>query len=216
MTRHHSRRSPRVDTRVSGLFIQLLTTEWTKDSRGGAGARVRDATPLASVLPEALSGAGGNASFQLHHVYFSEQRRFLPRDWTEVRRGRPFVEVEAFRVERTDEGGVRVLLDYGKMGMPGRLEWSGLSRGEPQEELFHVAPGEWARGVYNERLQYWETGHSGYCKHVLNVGLLFDAELDVFLRTAPETEVRREFQLRQRGPSAPGAAVPRMPSVARH
>lgn len=198
MTRHHSRRSPRTETRVSGLFIQLLTTEWTKDSRGGAGARVRNATPLASVLPEAWSGAWGEGSFQLHHVYFSEQRRFLPRDWTEVRRGRSSVEVEAFLVERS-EAGVRVLLDSGKMGMPGRLEWSGLSQGEGHEELFRLTPGEWARGVYNERIQYWETGHWGYCKHVLNVGLLCDAELDVFLRTAPDHEVRREFLPRQRG-----------------
>jgi hypothetical protein len=188
MARHRSRRSPRTDTRVSGLFIQLLTTEWTKDSRGGAGARVRNATPMASVLPDSWSGAGGEGTFQLHHVYFSEPRRFLLKEWTEVRKGKPFVEVEAFRVERSDEG-VRVLLDYGKMGMPGRLEWSGLSRGERHEELFRVSPGEWARGVYNERIQYWEMGW-GYCKHVLNVGVLCDAGLEVFQRTAPEAEVR--------------------------
>ncbi|WP_375769625.1 hypothetical protein NR798_01715 [Archangium gephyra] len=197
------------------MLIQLLTTEWTKESRGGAGARGRDTTPVASELPEALGGAWGEGSFPLHHVYFSEQRRFLPRDWTEVRRGKPFVELEAFRVERS-EAGVRVLLDYGKMGMPGRLEWSGLSRGEPHEELFRLIPGEWARGVYNERIQYWETGHGGYCRHVLNVGLLCEASLDVFLRTAPETEVRREFLLRQRGPAAPGARSTRLPAVAQH
>ncbi len=202
MARQRSRRSPRTDRRVSGLFIQLLTTEWTKDSRGGADARVRNATLEALELPEALSGVWREGAFPLHHVYFSEQRRFLAREWTEVRRGRPFVELEAFRVERS-EAGVRVLLDYGKMGMPGRLEWSGLSRGERHEELFRVTPGEWARGVYNERIQYWETGHWGYCKHVLNVGLLYDAGRDAFLRTAPETEVRREFLLRQSGPAAP-------------
>lgn len=212
MARHRSRRSPHTDTRVSGLFIQLLTTEWTKESRGGAGARGRNATPMASVLPDAWSGAG-DALFHLHHVYFPEQRHFLRREWTEVRKGKPFIEVEAFRVERSDEG-VRVLLDYGKMGMPGRLGWSGLSRGEPLEELYRLAPGEWARGVYNERIQYWETGHWGYCKHVLNVGLLCGAGLDVFQRTAPGTEVRREFLLRQRGPVVPGARTPRMPSVA--
>jgi hypothetical protein len=198
MARHQCRRSPRADTRVSGLFIQLLTTEWTKDSLGGAGARMRNATPLANELPDAWSGAAGEGTFPLHHVYFSEQRRFLPREWTEVRRGRSFVEVEAFRVERS-EAGVRVLLDYGKLGMPGLLEWSGPSRGERHEELFRLAPGGWARGVYDERVQYWETGHWGYCKHVLNVGLLCDAALDVFLHTAPEHEVRREFLPRQRG-----------------
>ncbi|MFY0526895.1 hypothetical protein ACN28I_28415 [Archangium gephyra] len=213
MARQRSRRSPRTDTRVSGLFIQLLTTEWTKDSRGGAGARVRDATPLALELPEALSGVWREGAFPLHHVYFSEQRRFLAREWTEVRRGRPFVELEAFRVERS-EAGVRVLLDYGKMGMPGRLEWSGLSRGERHEELFRLTPGEWARGVYNERIQYWETGHWGYCKHVLNVGLLCDAGREAFVRTAPETEVRREFLLRQCGPAAPESRSTRLPAVA--
>ena len=55
MARHRSTRSPRTDTRVSGLFIQLLTTVWTRVSRGGAGPRVRDTTPLASELPEATS-----------------------------------------------------------------------------------------------------------------------------------------------------------------
>lgn len=214
MARHRSRRSPRTDARVSGLFLQLLTTEWTKESRGGAGARVRNTTPMASVLPDVWSGAG-DALFQVHHVYFCEQRHFLRREWTEVRKGKPFMQVEAFRVERSDEG-VRVLLDYGKMGMPGRLEWSGLSRGERHEELFRLTPGDWARGVYNERIQYWETGHWGYCKHVLNVGLLCDAELDVFLRTAPAAEVRREFSLRQGGPVVPGAKTTRMPSVAPH
>ncbi|MFY0562790.1 hypothetical protein ACN28E_03010 [Archangium lansingense] len=193
------------------MFIQLLTTEWTKESRGGAGARVRNATPIASVLPDAWSGAG-DALFHLHHVYFSEQRHFLRREWTEVRKGKSFVEVEAFRVERSEEG-VRVLLDYGKMGMPGQLEWSGQARGERHEELFHLSAGEWARGVYNERIPYWDTGHWGYCKHVVNVGLLSDAGLEVFQRTVPKLELRREFLLRQRGPVAPGAHTTRMPSV---
>lgn len=212
MVRHRSRRTPRTGTRVSGLFIQLLTTEWTTESRARPGAQRRNATPASWVLPDVWSGAEDSA-FLLHQVYFSEQRRFLPRDWTEVRKGRFFVEVEAFHVERSAEG-VRVLLDHGQMGTPGRLEWSGPSRGERHEELFRLSPGEWGRGVYNERIPYWETGHWGYCKHVLNVGLLRDAPLDVFVRTAPKAEVIRQFVSRQRGPVAPGAHGPRVSSVA--
>jgi len=143
------------------------------------------------VLPDSWSGSEA-AAFQLHHVYFSEQRRFLPREWTEVRKGRSFVQVEAFRVERSDEG-VRVWLDHGQLGMPGRLEWGGTSRGAHHEELLRLAPGEWGRAIYDERVPYWETGHWGYCKHVVNVGLLCDASLDVFLHTAPSAEVLREF-----------------------
>ncbi|PTL84893.1 hypothetical protein DAT35_07525 [Vitiosangium sp. GDMCC 1.1324] len=190
----------------------MLTTEWTKESRGGPGAQQRNATPMALVLPDAWSNAG-DAAFLLHHVYFSEQRRFLPREWTEVRKGRTHAELEAFRVERSDEG-VRVLLDYGQMGMPGRLEWSGLSRGEKHEELFRLAPGEWGRCVYNERISYWDTGHWGYCKHVLNVGLLCDEPLDVFLQGSPKTEAIRQFLLRQRGPVAPGVHTTRLSPAA--
>jgi hypothetical protein len=187
----------------SGLFLQLLTTEWTKESRGGSGARLRNTTPLAMALPESWRGPD-DGTLRVHHVYFSEQRRFLPREWTKVHKEKSFVEAEAFRVECTEEG-VRVLLDYARMGMPGRREGSGLSRGEKHEELFLLAPGQWGRGVYNERIEYWDSGHWGYCKHVLNVGLLRDASPDVFLTTEPTQRVVREFPPRQRGPAAVGS-----------
>ncbi|WP_257459374.1 hypothetical protein [Archangium lipolyticum] len=208
MARHRSRRTPHEDTRVSGLVVQLLTTEWTKESRGGPGARTRNATPPALVLPKVWTQPE-DASFRLHHVYFSEQRGFLPRQWTDVRRGKHFVEVEAFRVEQV-EAGVRVLLDHGKMGLPGSREWSGMARGQRHEELFRLSPGEWGRGVYNERIQYWETGHWGYCKHVLNVGMLEAADLDVFLSTRPDHEAIREYLLRQAGPASSGSGSSRL------
>ncbi|QRN97141.1 hypothetical protein JRI60_50740 [Archangium violaceum] len=212
MSRHRSKRTPCEDTRVSGLVVQLLTTEWTKEARGGPGARTRNSTPPALVLPKVMTQPE-DAPFRLHHVYFSEQRSFLPRQWTDVHRGKPFVEVEAFRVEHADDG-VRVLLDHGKMGLPGSLEWSGGARGQRHEALFHLSPGEWGRGVYNERIQYWETGHWGYCKHVLNVGLLEAADLDVFLSTRPDHEAIREYLLRQGGPAAPGSRSARLHIVA--
>ncbi|MFL5352794.1 hypothetical protein [Archangium sp.] len=201
MARHRSRHTPLADTRVSGLFLQLLTTEWTKESRDG---QPRHATPVAMTLPDDWSEPEEGA-FLLHHVYFSEQRRFAPRDWTEVRKSRGLVEVEAFRVERSEEG-VRVLLDHGQLGMPG----SGSARGGHHEELLRLSPGEWGRAVYNERLPYWETGHWGYCKHVLNVGLLYDVPLDVFLDTAPKLEAVREFLSRPREPVEQDTPAPRM------
>jgi hypothetical protein len=211
MVRHRNRRTPREGSRISGLVIQLLTTEWTKESRGGPGAQPRNTTPLAMALPDSWAGME-DSGFRLHHVYFSEQRRFQPREWTEVRGGKAFVEVEAFRIERTPEG-VRVLLDHGRMGMPGALEWSGMSRSEPPEELLRLEPGQWGRGIYDERLPYWETGHWGYCKHVLNVGLLHEAGVDVFLHTEPRAEAVREFLSRQREPATPGGPSARSPTA---
>jgi hypothetical protein len=214
MARQRNRRTPHGSTGISGLVLQLLSTEWTEESRGGAGARLRNTTPLALPLPEAWLGPE-NGGLRIHHVYFSERNQFQPREGTRTRSGRsPFEEVEAFRVERTDEG-VRVLLDHGRMGLPGAHVWSWeMARGNQYEELLSVVPGEWGRAVYNERLSYWDTGHWGYCKHVLNVGLLRDASPDVFLATEPEHEAIREFLLRQSGPATLGVSPARSATAA--
>ncbi len=213
MTRHRNRRTPHASTGSSGLVLQLLTTEWTKESRGGSGARLRNTTPQGVVLPESLIGAD-DGTLRIHHVYFSERNNFLPREGTNTRSGRStFEEMEAFRVERTEEG-VRVLLDHGRMGLPGAHEWSWeMARGNQYEELLSVRPGEWGRAVYNERISYWETSHWGYCKHVLNVGLLRDASPDVFLATEPAHEAVREFLLRQSGPAV-GSSSARIATAA--
>lgn len=213
MTQHRNRRTPHASGGISGLCLQLLTTEWTKEARGGSGARLRNTTPLAMALPEPWRGAD-DGTFRLHHVYFSERRRFLPREGAK-RGGRTlFEEVEAFRVERTDEG-VRVLLDHGRMGLPGAHEWSWeMAGGRQHEELFRLEPGQWGRAIYNERLSYWETSYWGYCKHVLNVGLLRDASPDVFLTTEPDQEAVRKYLVRQRGPAALGSSSARLLTAA--
>jgi hypothetical protein len=214
MARHRNRRTPHASTGISGLVVQLLTTEWTKESRGGPGARLRSTTPRARVLPEAWLGPE-DGTLRIHHIYYSERNQFLPREGSRIRSGRSlFEEVEAFRVERTEEG-VRVLLDHGRMGLPGAHEWSWeMARGNQYEELLSVAPGEWGRAVYNERLSYWDTGNWGYCKHVLNVGLLRDASPDVFLATEPEHEAVREFLLRQSGSATAGSSSARIDTAA--
>jgi hypothetical protein len=211
MARHRSGRTAHGEPGVSGLIIQLLTTEWTTESRSGAGAPPRD-TPLEMELPQAWVEPD-DATFRLHHLYFSEHRNYLPREWTDVRRGRSFVEVEAFRVVR-EEKGVRVLLDAGRMGLPGSREWGGGARGQLQEVLFHLSPGAWGRAIYTERVQYWDTGHWGYCKHVLNVGLLEGAGLEVFRTTEPVHEVVREYLLRQGGLASAGASSARLTTAA--
>lgn len=193
MAQHRYRRVSSSDTGISGLVIQLLTTEWMMDSREVSEARWRDVSPLASALPESWGGAE-DGGCRVHTLDFSEWRRFEPREGLSVRKGRTLVEeLEAFRVERTGEG-LRVLLDVRRMGLPGANVWNwALERGHPGEELFRLSPGEWGRAVYTERVRYWETNHWGQCKHVLNVGLLRDARRDVFLATEPRHLALRRF-----------------------
>jgi hypothetical protein len=67
--------------------------------------------------------------------------------------------------------------------------------------------------VYNERIQYWDSGQWGYCKHVLNVGLLRDVSPDLFLCTQPAHEAVRKYLLRQSGPAATGSSSTRLPTA---
>ena len=55
------------------LIVQRITTEWTKDSRGGEGAIARNTTPDAMELPPL---AGRWPSYLLHDVRFLEWERF--------------------------------------------------------------------------------------------------------------------------------------------
>ncbi|WNG42719.1 hypothetical protein F0U60_00375 [Archangium minus] len=195
---------------VTGLFLQDLCTEWTKHSRGGPQAGVRNATPRALLLPPSALESADEEVFRVQTVFFHERHQFLPREERDMHR-KAFAEAGALRVERVDAGAL-VLLDYGRMGRPGSRAWGSMARGQHREELFSLRAGEWGRAVYNERLHYWDSGEWYYRQHVLNVGLLHDAPQDVFLSTPPRFQVVRKYLLRQRGPATHISKSPLLPT----
>lgn len=212
MKRDGHRRERKGNPGVSGVVLQLISTSWTKRSRGGPWAQLRNATPLSLPLPLELAADEG-AAYWLHQVSFSEMHRFQdPSVRMDVWRGKATVEVEAFRMERTEDG-VRVLLNHNRMGAPGgREEWSGNTRGQPHEELFRLSSGEWGRAVYNQRELYFDSGEWGFNKYVLNVGLLHGASRKVFVETEPKVQAVRKFLLRQRGPATAKSRSTRIPT----
>jgi hypothetical protein len=58
---------------ISGVVVQIVRVSWTKASRGGEGAAVRNATPPGVVLPEAWTPTS------FHQVIYDEADGFRPR-----------------------------------------------------------------------------------------------------------------------------------------
>ncbi|QRK11068.1 hypothetical protein JQX13_13940 [Archangium violaceum] len=195
---------------MTGLFLQHLRTEWTKHSRGGPRAGVRNATPRALPLPLFALESADEEVFRVQTVLFDEWQQFRPREQQDMHR-KAFAEAGALRVERVNEGAI-ILLDHGRMGRPGDSAWGSMTRGQHREEFFSLRAGEWGRAVYNERLHYWDSGEWYYRQHVLNVGLLHDAPRDVFLSTPPRFQVVRKYLLRQRGPATHASKSPLLPT----
>jgi hypothetical protein len=122
------------------VVVQEIEVRWTKASRGGAEATVREGVPLAFPLPEAVATAAGDAgdrrvalewrSFRVEPTELGEgafARRF------ELERGLgPAGEVLAVRFD--DSRGRRDL----RAGPRGPI-------------VFRLAPGEWARVFHNHR-----------------------------------------------------------------
>jgi len=142
------------------VFIQSITTRWTKRSRGAPASVARNAVPEAIPFSPSrlLSPDWGAEAIVLHAVEFSERRsRSVSEDRLEEQHPRQVLAV------------LRIVLDRGStelgvafIGHPGHL----LPR---PRHAFSLRPSEWAQLAYNwcEPLEAtW-----AYAKRVLDVRL---------------------------------------------
>ncbi|GAA3240313.1 hypothetical protein [Actinocorallia longicatena] len=111
------------------VVAQWVRTSWTKRSRGGGGAALRNAVPEAFGLPE---GAAGPC---VHEVTMDEHDGFAPR--STLRDGPPP------RVDlREEDGLLRVTLTPDPWGHPVRRR---------RPPALRLPPGEWVRWRINHR-----------------------------------------------------------------
>jgi hypothetical protein len=73
MVRH---RKKIIEVATPILVVQRVTVEWTHLSRGGGGARVRNAVP--ETFAFALSPEAEKIGVMTHEVYAVEDKRFIP------------------------------------------------------------------------------------------------------------------------------------------
>lgn len=160
------------------IVVQRITTEWTKDSRGGEGALKRNATPDAVELPLI---AYPTAQYILHDVRYLESKGFVP---------------DATVTESSCSQSIRaepLILSVSKRQISVRFVWSWHHCGAPERDshdLFRLDAGQWGRFTCNGRFGAESTAGRewGYRKTVLNVALLETYDTHVFTETTPVTE----------------------------
>ncbi|MFD4030095.1 hypothetical protein ACFWVP_06065 [Streptomyces sp. NPDC058637] len=111
------------------ITVQWIRTSWTKRSRGGPAATLRNAAPAGFALPRA-----GTAS--AHVIRMREDDGFVPRESHEDRR------TVAVRLRESD----------GRLGVLPRVEpLYGLPPRPRRPPTVRLAPGQWVRWQLNYR-----------------------------------------------------------------
>jgi hypothetical protein len=154
------------------IIIQRVRCTWTKASRGGEAARIRNSLPRQLMLPlEAFA-----APVTLHRVEFSEPSNFKSQEI--VQRFAELAEVQ--------------LIDLSLRVIGEKLEAKHLRRADnaairhrPYPFLggVHIADGEWAELRANGRYVDYHTGNWWYDSTTYNVGLFSELATDRFIQS---------------------------------
>jgi len=153
------------------VVVQEIEVRWTKASRGGAEATVREAVPLAFRLPDEIAASAGDAGDRRVAL---EWRSFRV-EATELTEG---ASARRFEVERgAGPGGEWLEVRFDETR--GRRD---LRAGPQGRRIFRLAPGEWGRVFHNHRESH-ERGDV-YVRTTFSIGW-FDGAVaaDVFLGT---------------------------------
>lgn len=153
------------------VIAQLVRTEWTKQSRGGPGAALRNAAPVGFALPSVHPPL-------THVVIMAERDGFEPAESLEY--ARP----DRDNIRLTEAGGrLRVALVPSRMGAPERAF-------RPNDAW--LERGEWLRWQINYRFAFYDSWK--YRLDTWNIAYA-DAESGTFTGT-PVRRIDERAQLR--------------------
>lgn len=168
------------------LLIQRIVTNWTKRSRGGDAAVLRNSVAEALEVPEfdLLDGC-----YVVHDVSFSEGNDY-------VANGRlRYCEL------KTDVTIAPLRLHLSRTSVSARFVWTYRDVGAPEREshaVFQLHSGQWGQFRCNGRFgaetktgREWE-----YRKSVINVAFAEAIPHDIFVASVPDAEHARLAMLR--------------------
>jgi hypothetical protein len=164
------------------LIVQRIRTEWTKNSRGGAAAGVRNTVPEALRLPSQGVGRG-----VLHDVHYRETDEFLCKET-----------VRQIDLEESWELASLQLHSYSDQ-IAARFVWSWHGTGAPERkshDAFVLRRGEWGRLKCNGRHSDADSGAWWYQQDVFNVAWMEALDPARFLNTIPNFNVAELARLR--------------------
>jgi hypothetical protein len=160
------------------FIVQRIWTEWTKRSRGGDAAVVRNAVPDSLPLPPPSSI--GEDDGLLHDVRYCESIDFRPQST-----------VRPIDIDKTWEFGSLALHRRGDQ-VTVRFVWSWHATGAPERkshDAFVLAPGQWGRLKCNGRFADADSGTWWYQQDVFNVAWIEALDPNRFLNTMPDFDV---------------------------
>ena len=169
---------------MAHVVIQHVHSIWTKQSRGGDGARIRNAVPAAAALPPDLLPA----TFMLHYAEYTESSDFVQSDT--LKSADDFAALDIRDLEITlaaDLLSVRFIRDGNNAACPSPY---------PHADVFTLSESQWGRLACNGRYTAWNTGNWWYEKSVYNIAWLSEVDRSVFVRTEPTCDFSEMARLR--------------------
>jgi hypothetical protein len=172
------------------ILIQEIRSIWSKASRGGAAAALRNSVPEAAPFPVIGAKSTADKIFRQLLVYGETN------DFTEPLKS----EIVELKSDSISIGCVKINVlseqlivayeyNYKCGGLPPRLSKPGVNL---KEEVI-VERESWVRVKYNGRFsgdEWW------YEKVVANIGLFQKSDADVFNSTEPVDEIAQMVELR--------------------
>jgi hypothetical protein len=165
------------------VVIQLIHTQWTKASRGGDGARLRNALPRQLPLPlESFA-----APVTLHRVAFSEFTNFERRETVDRADSPSALALRDLRLAfEGDQLAVKHVRDRQNAAIADRLYPDESGNTVWELDAFVLAPDDWGQLHYNGRYVDMDTGNWWYEQSVYNIGLFTGVVVDRFTSTKPD------------------------------
>lgn len=158
------------------ILVQRITTEWTKASRGGHGATVRNSFSEAfPILPFVVT----TNAFVVHTIRFCEWDNFERRENLTAFDSATNAQIEPIRIyPRDDYLVVQFIWDWMHCGAPER----------DSHEIFHVPHGKWARFSCNGRFgPTFSSGVWHYHKTVFNIAFIDSHDANLFVNSRPQS-----------------------------
>lgn len=158
------------------LIVQLIETTWTKASRGGQGASVRNSVPEQIRL--ALPAVGSRSFTTLYHdLIYDERADFVQPTST--------IQLDPIQVPRTGCCSI----DRTTTSATVRYRYQRTNGGAPDrgwlQHTLRVEPEQWVQVRENGRFAPGWDGDWWYHKVVVNVGLFAQVHPDVFVQAPP-------------------------------
>lgn len=170
---------------MTTLLIQHVHTLWSKQSRGGRGARLRNSVPTAVTLPEECNSRTG---WILHVAQFAESNHFERADRCVFADDFAQLRIQDLEVHTNDETAV---VRFHRDG-DNAVRTSPL----PFSDLPAIGRNQWIRLRYNGRYVDRCTGNWWYEQSCYNLGWFETFAEDVFLKSRPTNKFEEIATLR--------------------